>query len=267
MVEGKVRVNRRDKTSSTSLWYRVMKTMQKALTGKVAGVQFAFYLVMLLGSFACTLLLPGLGAVVWSLAAGVVLLALFIAWWPFKTSNAAGGDLVVEWIGRIVAGIAGLISLVFAAMQLHSLLTPSAFGERERRLLSWAAVVVVLVTVLVIIGFVLQMTRRERTHLIRSLSESIFGSVACVAAGGWPFFAFLMRMLADGYQSRRATALVMVIVLALVILVAIGVAATLWWRDIRADEPGSWFGVAMLPVMFAGIAFYLLSVSVFYLLF
>lgn len=263
MVDDKMQISEQSKASAASLWSRIAK----ALTGKVAGVQLAFYFVMLLGTSACTLLSSGSVAVIWSLVAGLAMLVVFILLWPFKTSNAEGADLAVEWIGRIVAGIAGVLSLVFSAVQLRSLLAPAVIGGRARYLLPWAAAFAILVTVLVIIGFALQMARRKRTHLIRSLSESIFGAVACTAAGGWPFFAFLTRMVADGYQSRFAMALVMVTILALVMLTAIGVAATLWWRDIRADEPGSWFGVAMLPVMFAGMVFYLLSICVFYLLF
>lgn len=236
-------------------------------TSIVVTVQLVACAVMLIGTSACALLWPGAVTIVWCVASGVVILGLFAALWPFQSKDATGTDRVVEWIGRILGVVAGLVSLLFSTWKLHALMAPAIIGGRARLLFPWAGVFVVLLTVLIVVAFGLQMARRLRTHLIRSISENVFAGIAAVSIGGWPFFAFSVRILADGYQTRFALPLLIMTVLAFMALLSIGAASTLWWRDIKDGESGVWIGVGLLPVMFAGVIMYLLSIGVFYLLF
>ncbi|MFT8592619.1 MAG: hypothetical protein ABF747_03280 [Bifidobacterium sp.] len=234
--------------------------------GRVVTVQVCLYAVMILGTCTFALFSSGVPTLVWSTVIGLVLLGAFVVFWPFKTSDAQGTNLVIEWFGRIVAAIAGLFSLAFSIMELKALLEPAVIGGRAKNLLPWAAVFVILAALLIVIDFALQMARKERSHLIRSLSESIFGAIACVSAGAWPFLAFMVVTLADSYQQRLAMALVIVGLVAMLALLSVGVASTLWWRDIKDGDQHTWIGIAILPVMFAGVVAYLVAISVFFVL-
>ncbi|MBW3093560.1 hypothetical protein KIH79_11640 [Bifidobacterium sp. 82T10] len=171
--------------------------------------------------------------------------------------------------GRVIAAIAGAASLCFAGNAgLLSWAVFGLFGERAadmpaavRNESAWFAGVGGLLVALIIVSFIRQMARAERSHLIRGLSHSVLDGVAMIAAPGWLFLPHYMA-LPDAGASNTAMFLSVIVVIVLMLALAL---ASIWWTieadpDERAHAP--WIGIIALPTMLAGPLIPLASIIV-----
>lgn len=180
----------------------------------------------------------------------VVMMALFLWGSPLRDGVA----------GRVIAGIVGVGSLVCAAVQaLHGMLFPVPAEGAEHAVVrvfsqeTWAAGIVVLLIVLVLVSFARQMARENRVHLIRSLSHGVTGGVAMIAAPGWCFLPDFMKEC-GGATGLASTAVGVSCVVIVVLAVLLAGASYLWARDAdptpRVDHP--YIGLGLMPVMLMG---------------
>lgn len=160
--------------------------------------------------------------------------------------------------GRVIAALAGVCSLACAMAQSLGRLffparatgaedaAPAGFYPQE----TWAAGVVGLLVVLVLVSFGRQMVREDRSHLIRSLSHGVTDGVAMIAAPGWCFLPDLFEECREGAGVFAWVACAVIVLLA----VLLGAASCLWARDANPTPVVSrpYLGVGLLPVMFLG---------------
>ncbi|MCO6559385.1 MAG: hypothetical protein J6575_08320 [Bifidobacterium sp.] len=146
----------------------------------------------------------------------------------------------------------------------------------------WAVALLVVLAAFVILGFLHQMLRRERTNMVLSLSHSLMFDVAMAGASGWVFAPVLLRYFGVGNLGARKPYLVaLVAVIAVALLVALSWASTRWARDYRASgsslprfklEAGNsndvrsfrsyaFYSLGLVPVMYGGFVVYLVLVS------
>lgn len=146
----------------------------------------------------------------------------------------------------------------------------------------WAVALLVVLAAFVILGFLHQMLRRERTNMVLSLSHSLMFDVAMAGASGWVFAPVLLRYFGVGNLGARKPYLVaLVAVIAVALLVALSWASTRWAKDYRAaGSPISLFkqdandpeevqkfrrygtySFALMPVMYGGFVVYLAVVA------
>lgn len=189
-------------------------------------------------------------------AAPVIILALLAmigvhVCWPFRSGRAS------LWISLLF----GAVSMIFAVTPLACMigLTDAGPGNTGvgagklagRPWTTWAVAAGVLLVLLVVVSFGRQMARKDRSHLIRALSHSVTGGTAAIAAAGW---CFLPEMVCTAMHGSVAAWIAVAVVV--VLGAAMAFASTYWVRD--ADpEPGArqpWAGIALLPVLFLGVA-------------
>jgi hypothetical protein len=60
---------------------------------------------------------------------------------------------------------------------------------------------------------------------------------------------------------------VIVMAVVLLILLSLGAAAASWWREGAEDGSHDYIGVALLPVMIGGIAMYMATLAMYFLIF
>lgn len=186
----------------------------------------------------------------------VALMAMFVVCSPLRDGVA----------GHVVAVLLGAASLVFAgtdvlANALSALGDGDAAGAaasgvaasdpRMSRLIAWFAGVGGLLVVLIVVSFIRQMARAERSHLIRGLSHSVLEGVAMVLAPGWLALPEYMALPDMGVNDVAMIASVVVLG-ALIVGLAV---ASRWWvaeadPDERARAP--WLGIVVLPALLAG---------------
>lgn len=161
--------------------------------------------------------------------------------------------------GRVIAAIAGAASLCFAGNAgLLSWAVFGLFGEQATDVpaaaldeSAWFAGVGGLLVALIVVSFIRQMSRAERSHLIRGLSHSVLDGVAMIAAPGWLFLPGYMA-LPDAGASNTAMFLSAIVVIVLILALAL---ASIWWTieadpDEHAHAP--WLGIVVLPALLAG---------------
>lgn len=164
--------------------------------------------------------------------------------------------------GRIIAGLCGVGSLVFAVIPgigdvmfskaSSGLESASSIGYYPQEV--WAAGVCGLLIVLIIASFARQMVREERSHLIRSLSHGVTGGVAVIAVSGWCFLPDLIEAIQNAESGLAVTATWVsgIVIVALVMLLAI--CSRLWSKDANPPENAlhPWAGIGLIPPMLLG---------------
>lgn len=215
------------------------QTIQDATHSKVKELiiaQVLAYVLLIAASFGSGSLGNWFAA-----AVALVILVLFLVFWPFR------GTL----LDRIVTAVFGVVSLVCAVGPFAGKwLKDSAATYQTNEWDFWALAAGVLLVILVVFSFARQMLREDRSHLIRALSHAVTSGVAAIAVAGWTFLPNLYALVGKG----SVYAIIAVVVIVLLAL-ALGVASYYWLLD--ADPAPSavrpWFGIALLPVMILGV--------------
>lgn len=191
----------------------------------------------------------------------VVLMAVFVVCSPLRDGMA----------GHVAAVLLGAASLVFAgtdvlANALAALGDGDAAGAaasgvaasgvaasdpRMSRLIAWFAGVGGLLVVLIVVSFIRQMARAERSHLIRGLSHSVLEGVAMVLAPGWLALPEYMALPDTGAND---VAMITSVVVLGALIVGLAVASRWWVAEADPDERARapWLGIVVLPALLAG---------------
>lgn len=186
------------------------------------------------------------GVLAWT----VVLMVLFAVCSPLRDGVP----------GRVIAFLAGAVSLCIAGTGLMTDLL-SGSGDRAAtsiasmttaREVAWFAGVGGLLVVLIVVSFIRQMAREERSHLIRGLSHSVLDGVALIAASGWMFLPDYMALPDAGADNTAMIASAIVVAL---LFVGLAVASNWWMAEADPDEHAirPWIGIVVLPTLLSGV--------------
>lgn len=157
-------------------------------------------------------------------------------------------------VGRGIAVIFGFIAMIVASTPMLGnwmFNADDADPARSRYLeiAAWFAGVAVLLVALIVVGFIREMLREQRTNMIIELSHTLTDGVASIAASGWCFLPMLI------HETQQPDAWRIVGVIAVIILaIALALVSRLWYRDAQPmeDVPSPWIGFGLLPVMLTG---------------
>lgn len=223
----------------------------------------------------------GLGV---SVVIPLILMIVAMGMWPLHSSFF---DAVV--------GMAGAVVMIFGTESLLMRVLPrndQAAGQRTAAEFAsfdtiptsvlmhictvWAVALLVVLTVFVILGFLHQMLRRERTDMVLSLSHSLMFDVAMAGASGWVLSPLLLRYVGAGsLGAKRLWIVAIVAVIAVALLAGLSWASTRWWKDYAAAgmplsplyrgnrdrKRQSCVAIALAPVMYAGFVVFLALVA------
>lgn len=179
---------------------------------------------------------------------GAALLVVAFHWfWPFEGLPGLG------WFSRLVSLAIGLCSVGFG---WRVLTVADRYVTLRSASVLWACLFGILMTVLVVVGFGRQMLRRDRSHLIVTLSRCIVSGVCSAAAGGWCFLPLLL-LEGEAVHHGLAWQYAAVCALVLVLVLAVGGIGVLWRGDDDLTAPHRWMGLGLMPVMVAGIPVFL----------
>ncbi|KAB8287042.1 hypothetical protein [Bifidobacterium avesanii] len=179
---------------------------------------------------------------------GAALLVVVFHWyWPFEGMPGLG------WFSRLFSLALGLCSVGFG---WRVLTVADRYVTYRSASVRWACLFGILMTVLVIVGFGRQMLRRDRSHLIVTLSRCIVSGVCSAAAGGW---CFLPVLFLEGEAVRHGLAWEygFACAVVLVLVLAVGGIGVLWRGDDDLVAPRRWIGLGLMPVMVAGMPVFL----------
>lgn len=202
--------------------------------------------VGLIAASALDLLFPAFGSSI-TAAATLVTLVAFIVFWPFRGTA----------IDRAACAAFGLVALAFASTNVglgifgkHTIAKQNGAQYTYQVCDAWALAAGGLLVALVVLAFGRQMARKNRSHLIRSLSHAVTAGVASIALTGWCFLPDVLMLLRD----HTGEALVGLTVIA-ILAAALAAASVLWTRDADPDPAIAkpWVGTGLLPVMLMGV--------------
>ncbi|WEV65629.1 MULTISPECIES: hypothetical protein [unclassified Bifidobacterium] len=146
----------------------------------------------------------------------------------------------------------------------------------------WAGALLIVLAAFVILGFLHQMLRRERTNMVLSLSRGLMFDVAMAGASGWVFAPALLRYFGVGTLGAcKPYVVAIVVVIAVALLAALSWASTRWAKDYRASgsplprfklEAGNGkdvrnfrsyalYSLGLMPVMYGGFVVFLALVA------
>lgn len=185
----------------------------------------------------------------------VITLFTLTTFWPLRT----------ELFDRIIALGAGLISLWCVCLALKGWLPTSVIDNAEvsidkfiaaiRPYERWAVAFSLILVFTVLIAFAHQMFRAQRTHLVRALAHTLMASIASAALPGWMFLPSIVRFFPSLRNMLGGYIVAILCAVAIILLCAI---AYVWMRNADLDErnPYPAIGIALLPVMLAGMLIY-----------
>lgn len=226
----------------------------------VVGVQVAAYLVLVLSAVLVALWPSTVVTLCWIAVVGALMIGGLLYRWPFSDT------VTTSLVERIVSGIVGLCSFLVALYTVPTIMQ-TINAESLSPMSWWALAFGGLITLLVIVGFMTQMLRRVRSHLIQSLSHAVFGGIACVSAAGWSFLPVMIGIGKSSAGVKHVVGCILVALVVIVILLSLGAAAASWWREDSGRDSQLRTGIALLPVMIGGIAIYMATLAVFFLVF
>lgn len=235
--------------------------------GRMVAAQIVAYAVMCAALAVCWWgVLPQLGVSV----IAVVILAAFVVGWPFETFGPCAG--LAE---RVTTAVFGLVSIGIASWAGAGQglagpgprnagwgpVAPALVWFADTMVGFWAFAFIVMAVVLVVIGFIRQMARERRDHLIRFLSTSLLGGIAAISLGGWVvvarFWPAWHTASVNGSTQIGFATLPVALWSILVVLMAVAlfVASCRWWAWVSHGPRTSlaWLGFGLLPMMCAGL--------------
>lgn len=195
---------------------------------QIASYAVLLFAVMTLGSHTAAGLI-GLGFLL--LSGSMVMLV----GWPFE------GEARESVFARVFASVTFLAGFAFLA---------SGEFYVDATFTRWAVFLVVWFWILVFVSFLRQMMRRNRSHLIRSLSVGIMASLATLGAVCWMFLPSLVDDLRD--EAAPAWLVTIVVAVLVVVLAALAAVSVTWWSHKPHKLPFSWMGMGMVPVLMSG---------------
>ncbi|WEV67686.1 hypothetical protein OZX72_01405 [Bifidobacterium sp. ESL0769] len=214
----------------------------------------------------------------------LVLMLVVMRMWPLYSSFV---DAIVGVVGGIVM-IFGTGSLLMSALPRNDQAAGqrtapqfAGFGTVPASVLMhvytvWAVALLVVLTAFVILGFLHQMLRRERTNMVLSLSHSLLLDVALAGVSGWVFSPLLFRYFgARSLGAKKPWIVAIVVVAAVAVLAGLSWASTRWFKDYAAAgmplsslyhgnrdrKRQSCAAIALIPLMFAGFVVFLALVA------
>lgn len=200
-----------------------------------------------------TNIIPGSTAFPWTILAVVPMIVLL----PFFSPLRDGIP------GRIIAVICGWVAVFFAmSPRLGDLIFVSiAQHDRDADMAdffvmpqAWLAGVGVLLIALLVCGFIRQMARKDRKHLILQMSQMILDGVCAIAASGWCFLPSVWRLMRQPRPDSLSWVPVTAFCAVIVCAIAMGVVSALWHRDVEPlhNARAPWLGIGLMPVMLTG---------------
>ncbi|KAB8288685.1 hypothetical protein DSM100688_0687 [Bifidobacterium ramosum] len=212
--------------------------------GSPFGERYAASLALLPLMVMLVLTFGGAGATglaVWT----AVLMIAFVACSPLR--DGVAGHVIATGAGVLsfVAVFTGFLSFGWIDELADDV--PTSVGNE----VTWFVGVGGLLVALIIVSFVRQMARAERSHLIRGLSHSVLEGVALIVAPGWLFLPDLMT--APDMGADNMVVIVAVIVVAL-LFIGLAIASNWWMAEADPDEHARapWAGIVVLPTLLTG---------------
>lgn len=225
-----------------------------------------------------------------SVAAALAIFS-FVAW-PYYTSffdpmvGAVGGYAMIYGTQSLLADTLPETKQMvgFRHVRHHALAKFNTLSTTEllRLCTIWAGALLIVLAAFVILGFLHQMLRRERTDMVLSLSHSLMFNVAMVGVSGWVFAPVLLRYFGVGnLGARKPYVVALVAVIAVALLAALSWASTRWLKDYRAagspitrfkqntnDAKEVWnfrrygmYSLGLMPIMYGGFVVFLAVVA------
>ncbi|MEK0306067.1 hypothetical protein [Bifidobacterium favimelis] len=226
---------------------------QAGATGAL--VQVFCYILLALPALLTMGPLSGLGGLWTYVIEGVLLLAAVLVWWPFSAPGAK--DLP----DRVICGLLGVAALVSSYVMQYGRINALRDGTLTggsgwEALRGWLEAAAGLLAILAVVMFLRQMARvNHRTQVIRGLSLTAFGGLACICAAGWTFLPWLAAASVTVVGEGKGLILALTLLVALAVVVALGWSGVQWVRQAAASgQPAAarTFGLALLPVMLSG---------------
>ncbi|WEV42175.1 hypothetical protein OZX57_01365 [Bifidobacterium sp. ESL0682] len=219
------------------------------------------------------------------------MLVFGIIFWPMRGSivdrivGVIGGELM---IGGTQMALLDLLPRTGESNGIHRArigrFDEVASSSLLRACTLWTSALLVVLAAFVILGFLHQMLRRERTNMVLSLSQSLMVNVAVVATSGWVFLPVLLRYFSGHLKGTKVAGAAQIGIVAIVVIVALALLAALacasvrWWQDYEtADQPDrsevvphwdiderrrySWIGIGFAPIMYGGFVVFLAVVA------
>ncbi|MBT1167114.1 hypothetical protein [Bifidobacterium simiarum] len=209
----------------------------------VAVTQIASYAVLLFAVFTLgTHTASGLIGLGFLLLSGSMVM---LVGWPFE------GEARESVFARVLASVTFLVGFGYLA---------SGEFYTDRTFLRWAGFLVIWFWVMVFVSFLRQMMRRNRSHLIRSLSVGLMASLSTLGAVCWMFLPSLVRDL-NAEQTPTSLAVTVIVVL-LAAAVALLAASITWWNGKPRKLPFSWMGMGMVPVLMLGYGIFVAAFAI-----
>ncbi|RSX55478.1 hypothetical protein D2E26_0041 [Bifidobacterium dolichotidis] len=176
--------------------------------------------------------------------------------------EAFTSPLRVNASGRAIAAIAALFALVFATspiigdvIALHGAAQHNhIFTERP---CTWVAGVASVLVAVIVIDFIRQMMREQRTELIEHIGADVALSASCVLSTGWCFLPYVLQNFGIAQDDGSTALHISVLLLAIIcvgVIIALAAATYIWHHDVHIAKHFHlpWLGMAMLPVMLTG---------------
>lgn len=180
------------------------------------------------------------GAIASVTLSALAVLAVVIAW-PF----ANGVTQTV--FARALAVIVYVVAVAFNISD--------GFPVSDKAFTRWSWFLILAFLTIVIVSFGHQMWRKDRSHLIVSMSTGLIVSACALGSSCWLFLPSLMHdLLSAPDDGAWVAALVLVALIALGVLLVI--ASGSWWNEIDGPSPYSWLGMGVMPVMLLGYVVY-----------
>jgi hypothetical protein len=211
-------------------------------TRRMVMLEIAIYVLIAVSSLASCFVDRRFGLGI-STATALILVIAIMGMWPLYSN-------VVD----AVVGAIGGVFMIFATqlMVMDALSDVDQFDTADRTFRAaavdvhpttlnslytiWAFVLLLVLVIFVVEGFLHQMLRRSRAHMVRSMSHSLMLDVVLVASSGWVLSPLLFRYVGANVWGEHGPLVVAIVSgVAVVLFAGLSWASTRWWKDYVAS--------------------------------